>query len=119
MALRGAGRLRGLCTAGSDWQNLASGLRMRKVSLGDQDDEPVVTGQAVRVEFAVRLDDGSEVAHAVKSLKLGNGNICAAIEEGVVGMRVGDRRKLRAPPFMKRGPLLDKAPSDAVRRAAA
>lgn len=101
----------------ADWQSAPNGLRMRTVSLGNQGDEPTVKGQTVRVEFAARLEDGSEVAHAVKSFKLGHGTVCDAIEEGVVGMRVGDRRKLRAPSYMKRGPLLAQAPRDAVRRS--
>eukprot|EP00966_Prymnesium_polylepis_P025388 585394-Prymnesium_polylepis.2 len=107
-------RARGLCTS-KEWQNTANGLRIREVAQGDQGDEPVMTGQAVRVEFAARLEDGREVAHAVKSFKLGNGSVCAAIEQAVVGMRVGDRKKLRAPSYMNRGPLLADVPSDAVR----
>jgi len=96
------------------WSTGANGLRYRSVSFGDQGDNPISKGQAVRVEFSAKLDDGSEVAHAVKSFKVGSGAVCAAIEEGVIGMRVGDRRKLRAPPYFTRGPLVAHAPSNAV-----
>jgi len=96
------------------WSTGANGLRYRSVSFGDQGDNPISKGQAVRVEFSAKLDDGSVVAHAVKSFKVGSGAVCAAIEEGVIGMRVGDRRKLRAPPYFTRGPLVAHAPSNAI-----
>ena len=109
-------RVQKMCTASKEWQTAAGGLRVRTVSLGEQGDAPVESGQTVRVEFAARLDDGSEVAHAVKSFKLGSSSVCAAIDQSVVGMRVGDRKKLRAPTHMSRGPLLADVPRDAVRQ---
>lgn len=101
--------------ATSDWRLIGNGVRVRDVSFGNQEDEPVQTGQAVRVEFVARVDDGTEVAAKVVSFKLGNGAVCQAIEEGVPGMRVGDRRKLRAPQHLPRASALEKAPKDAVR----
>ena len=57
------------------------------------------------------LDDGSElVTGLVASFRVGGGGVCAVIDEGVTGMRVGDRRKLRAPPNLPRGRALDAAP---------
>lgn len=99
---------------GEEWTLTPQGARLRTVSRGAQGDPPVVKGQAVRVEFVARLEDGKELAHAVRSFKLGHSSVCDVLDQGVVGMCVGDRRKMRAPPFSRRGPLLEQAPNDAV-----
>ena len=103
----------------SDWKQLSNGVRVRNISLGNQDDKPVGEGQSVRVEYVARLDDGSEIVACTTSFKQGKGSkgsICAAIDEGVLGMCVGDRRKLRAPPFMPRSRALAMVPKDVVLR---
>ena len=68
----------------------------------------------MRIEYVAKLDDGSEVARRTASFKVGRGSMCAAIEEGVCGMSVGDRRRLRAPPWMARGPAVQDAPAHEI-----
>ena len=86
-----------------EWQLMPSGLRVLEVSKGERGDFPVKDNQTVRVTYAVRLDDGVEVIRrSGLSYKIGNGSVCEALSEGVLGMRVGDRRRLRAPPSLRR-----------------
>lgn len=114
---RGAGALarcaKGIATS-PEWRTLASGVRVRDVSHGTQGDDPVQAGQAVRVQYVAKLDDGSEIVRRTASFKIGNGTVCQALEDGVCGMRLGDRRKLRAPPYLIRGPAMEAAPADAA-----
>lgn len=102
--------------AALDWQLMPSGLRVLEVSRGEQGDFPVKDSQTVRVTYAVRLDDGVEVLRrSGASYKLGSGNVCEALTEGVMGMRVGDRRRLRAPPALRRSDeVAAAAPSDEI-----
>ena len=98
-----------------EWRSLGSGLQQRQVSYGDQDDEPVHEGQTVRIGYTARLEDGTVVTRNTASFKIGSaGRICDALDEGVRGMRVGDRRLLRAPQYLNRGPALDAAPQHAI-----
>ena len=69
----------------------------------------------MRFKYVARLDDGSEVARGEPSIRVGSGAVCEALSTGVVGMRVGDVRRLRAAPTMQRGKALAAAPSHAVR----
>ena len=74
------------------WRLLPSGLRVRHVKSGELGDDPVDVGQTVRVQYSARLEDGREVvSKLVASFRVGGGGVCAAIDDGVVGMRVGDR----------------------------
>jgi len=93
------------------WETLPNGVRMQHIPSGDQGDEPVVVGQTVRVDYVARLDDGSIAAHGTSSWKIGSSAVCEALDEGVVGMCVGDRRRMRAPPGLRRGAALAKAPA--------
>lgn len=118
---RFAPALRSFCSSSEnevspfEWQSLRSGLRQRQVSFGDQEDEPVEEGQTVRINYTARLQDGAEVARGTASFKIGSSSrICDALDDGVRGMRVGDRRELSAPPYLRRGPALDAAPQHAT-----
>ena len=100
-----------------DWQLKGSGLRVLQVSSGentDEEDFPAKVGQTVRVEYRAWIDDGTLVASGTSSFKLGGGIVCQALDEGVPGMCLGDRRRLRAPPALRRGPALSSAPSGVV-----
>jgi hypothetical protein len=97
----------------ADWELRASGLRVRRMSSGDQDDVRAKRGQTVRVAYCARLDDGTEIARATTSFRLGSGAVCEALDDGVAGMCVGDRRRLRAPPGLRRGKAID-APANEI-----
>ena len=74
---------------------------------GDQGDPPVEKGQTVRIDYVASLDDGAEVARATASFRIGQGQVCEAIDVGIDGMRVGDRRRIRSPPFMRRSNAIE------------
>ena len=93
---------------------IASGIRMHKVSNGNQGDPPVQPGQTVRANYIARTDDGTEIARASASCKQGGKVVCEAIDEGVVGMCVGDHRRLRAPPYAHQGRAVQGAPKSKV-----
>ena len=92
-----------------------TGATWRAISAGGDQTEgaEAYDGQVVRVEYTVRLDDGSHVASATSSFRTGSQStgVCACIEEVVRGMRLGDTRRVRAPPSARRGPRLHRAPS--------
>ena len=79
-------------------------------------DVPVQAGQVVRVDYQASLDDGTVVASSTASFRIGKpiGRvICAVVEEVVVGMRLGDTRRVRAPPSAPRGrAIFWRAPRD-------
>eukprot|EP00965_Chrysotila_dentata_P149915 4951177-Pleurochrysis_carterae.AAC.1 len=107
---------RGMCSSSEvTWIQLPSGARMRELEAGDQGDTPVIEGQAVRVSYVARLDDSTVCGKGNLSFRIGNGVVCQAIEESAVGMCVGDRRLIRAPPFSRRGKYLASVPDDQVR----
>mmetsp|Transcript_27262 Transcript_27262/g.59868 ORF Transcript_27262/g.59868 Transcript_27262/m.59868 type:complete len:243 (+) Transcript_27262:177-905(+) len=104
---------RGMCSSSEvTWIQLPSGARMRELEAGDQGDTPVIEGQAVRVSYVARLDDSTVCGKGNLSFRIGNGVVCQAIEESAVGMCVGDRRLIRAPPFSRRGKYLASVPDD-------
>lgn len=86
-----------------------SGLRTRELKATMQTswrNKPVEEGQAVRIRYALRPiigepdaeeDAGEILEEGTKQFKAGNGRTLKAFDEGVVGMRVGDVRRVRAP----------------------
>lgn len=63
--------------------------------------------QAVTIHEAVTLEDGTKVFNTRDSdrpvtFTLGGDMVIAGLEEGVEGMRVGERRKLTIPPELSR-----------------
>jgi FKBP-type peptidyl-prolyl cis-trans isomerase (trigger factor) len=86
---------------------LPSGNRWRELRSASVDDgEATQDGQVVRVEYVVRLDDGTVVCPVIaSSFRLGStsGTVCAALEEAALGMRLGETRRLRAAPRSHRG----------------
>jgi FKBP-type peptidyl-prolyl cis-trans isomerase len=65
------------------------------------------TGKTVDVHYTGRLTDGkqfdSSVGRSPFSFKLGAGSVIKGWDQGVVGMRVGGKRKLTIPPELAYG----------------
>ena len=84
-----------------------SGLEIVEISPGDgATAEP---GGTIRVQYRAWLAEGSLVDDTTDrdgpvELHLGEEQTIAALEEGVVGMRVGGRRRLIAPSDLAYGP---------------
>lgn len=96
---------------------LPSGTRWCELEAGGNSDHAAVEdGQVVRVEYICRLDDGSRVAGGTASFRLGakTGSVCAALEDVVPGMQLGDTRRCRAPPASPRGRALALAPPNEI-----
>ena len=112
--------VRGLAYNGTsrNWAMLPSGTRWCELTAGgnDSDATPVQESQVVRVHYVCRLDDGSSLVDSTASWRLGTRSsaVCAALDEVVPGMRLGDTRRCRAPPQSARGRALAGAPQNEI-----
>ena len=111
-----SGRFLATATRVRDWNLLPSGhSRWRTLKDGDAHEHPYVAqeGHVVRVRYVAKLDDGVEAARGRLSFRVGSRSdgVCAAIDEGVAGMRLGDQRRIRASPQSVRGTSLAHAPA--------
>ena len=86
-----------------------SGLQYRIIAAGKG--PAALPGQSVRVHETLTLADGTLIYstrtknNPVKFL-LGADQVIAGVDEGVTGMRVGERRKLVVPPSLQRDRLV-------------
>ncbi|MGH7694393.1 MAG: FKBP-type peptidyl-prolyl cis-trans isomerase [Gemmatimonadaceae bacterium] len=102
------------------WIRTASGLEYLIVTAGSG--RAVQSGDTVTIHEALSLTDGrvvfdSRVApNKAVTFILGAKQVIPGVEEGVTGMRVGERRRLRVPPALD-GRTFDPAfiPPDATR----
>ena len=84
----------------------ASGLRYQDLTVGDGAE--AVSGRQVFVHYTGWLVDGTKFDSSVDrgtpfDFPLGTGHVIAGWDEGVVGMRVGGKRKLVIPPALAYG----------------
>jgi FKBP-type peptidyl-prolyl cis-trans isomerase len=88
----------------SSWVRTASGLEYQVAVVGHG--RRVQRGDTVTIHEALSLPDGRVVfdsRHAPNkavTFTLGAKHVIAGVEEGVTGMRVGERRNLRVPPAL-------------------
>lgn len=86
------------------WVRSASGLEYQVVTEGSG--RQVQRGDTVTIHEALSLPDGrtvfdSRVApNQPVTFTLGANQVILGVEEGVTGMRVGERRRLRVPPAL-------------------
>ena len=91
-------------TAEQAWIRTISGLEYQIVS--DGRGRQVRSGDTVTIHEALSLPDGrvvfdSRVApNNAVTFTLGANQVIRGVEEGVTGMRVGERRRLRVPPAL-------------------
>ena len=66
------------------------------------------------MDYSARLDDGRQIVKSTASFKIGAGSasVCAVLEEVAPGMRLGDTRRVRAPPSSRKGPRVLAAAPD-------
>ncbi len=83
----------------------ASGLQYEEVKIGTGDEAK--TGQTVRVAYTGWLTNGTKFDSSAGKqpyrFKLGNSEVIAGWDEGIVGMKVGGKRKLTIPPSLGYG----------------
>jgi FKBP-type peptidyl-prolyl cis-trans isomerase FkpA len=91
-------------TARQAWVRTTSGLEYQVVSEGRG--RQVRSGDTVTIHEALSLPDGrvifdSRVApNKPVTFTLGANQVIRGVDEGVTGMRVGERRRLRVPPAL-------------------
>jgi FKBP-type peptidyl-prolyl cis-trans isomerase len=99
-------------TAIGETKETPSGVKYETLKAGDGPE--VRPGQTVRVHYTLSFPDGKmvETSHSTdpekdvtRTFKISPGEIIAGWEEGVPGMRVGERRKLTVPPTLGYGEL--------------
>lgn len=83
-----------------DWRKTASGLEIQELTVGSGAEAK--PGNTVSVHYTGWLLDGSKFDSSVDRGKpftfhLGAGEVIAGWDEGVAGMKVGGKRKLRIP----------------------
>ncbi len=65
--------------------------------------EAAQPGDSLQVRYTGWLENGTEFDSGAYSFRLGANRVIAGWEEGLVGMRVGGKRKLTIPPDMAYG----------------
>jgi FKBP-type peptidyl-prolyl cis-trans isomerase len=83
-----------------------SGLYVRELEAGLG--IRATTGDLVRIRYTVHLADGTWIAgttagEAPFEFRLGRREVIAGWDEGITGMRVGERRQLVVPPSLAYG----------------
>ena len=90
--------------AGAKWIRTTSGLEYRVVTEGRG--RAVGRGDTVTIHEALSLPDGRTVfdsriaPNKAVTFTIGANQVIRGVEEGVTGMRVGERRGLRVPPAL-------------------
>lgn len=69
---------------------------------------PAQVGQTLAIHYRGTLDDGTEFdssypRHETLDFTLGAGELIAGMDQGLVGLRVGGKRRLRIPPSLGYG----------------
>jgi len=93
-------------TAGPEWKKNASGLEYQEIRVGEGTEAKA--GMTVDVHYTGWLQDGTKFDSSVDrgkpfSFHLGAGEVIRGWDEGVAGMKVGGKRKLRIPSEMGYG----------------
>jgi len=84
----------------------SNGLQIQTLKDGDGDGAKV--GDTVTVNYIGTLEDGTKFDSSYDrnqpfSFKLGEGRVIKGWEEGILGMKVGEKRKLTIPPGLGYG----------------
>ena len=87
-------------TADASWKKTASGLEIQELKVGEGAEAK--PGKTVDVHYTGWLLDGTKFDSSVDrgkpfSFHLGAGEVIRGWDEGVAGMKVGGKRKLRIP----------------------
>ncbi len=98
------------------WTRTSTGLYYRTLAAAPATAATAANGQMVSVDYTGRFADGSQFdAGRLPPFQLGRGRVIAGFDEGVVGMRVGERRQLLIPPSLGYGPQdYDRIPGNSV-----
>jgi FKBP-type peptidyl-prolyl cis-trans isomerase len=85
----------------SAMEKLAGGLYIEDIAIGDG--EPLTSGDQPLVRYELWLFDASPINSGEFDFILGEGQVIAGFDQGILDMRVGGVRRLIVPPAMGYG----------------
>ena len=87
----------GVDVSASGWTRTATGLYYRTLAPATGTAATVANGQRVSVRYTGWLSNGTQFESSTYTFTLGRGEVIAGWDQGIVGMRVGERRQLVIP----------------------
>lgn len=94
----------GIDLAAAGWTRTAAGLYYRTLSSPTGTPAAVANGQRVTVRYTGWLANGTQFESSIYAFVLGTRAVIAGWDEGIVGMRIGEQRRLLIPPALGYGP---------------
>lgn len=94
--------------AGEETRTTASGLQITLVKAASEDESGAKRGDIVWVHYTGRLTDGTKFDSSLDrrepiEFPLGAGRVIKGWDEGITGMKIGEKRKLTIPPALGYG----------------
>ena len=86
------------------WTKTATGLHYRTLTAAAPTAPVVANGQRVTVRYTGWLSGGAQFESSTYTFVLGSGAVIPGWDQGIVGMRVGEKRRLLIPPALAYGP---------------
>lgn len=93
----------GIDLGAAGWTRTAEGLYLRTLASPAEPAATAAPGQDVVVRYTGWLADGTEFQSSTVDFTLGRREVIAGWDQGIVGMRVGERRRLLIPPALGYG----------------
>ncbi|XP_057543757.1 peptidyl-prolyl cis-trans isomerase FKBP43-like [Amaranthus tricolor] len=84
-------------------RTLSSGLIVEELEAGEIDGKVASSGKKVTIHYTGRLKDGGQIFDSSNGkdplkFRLGKGRVMDGLDLGIIGMRVGGKRRLQIPP---------------------
>ncbi len=93
----------GVDVTASGWTKTATGLWYRTLASAPATAATVANGQRVSVRYTGWLANGTQFESSTYTFNVGRGEVIAGWDQGIVGMRIGERRQLVIPPALGYG----------------
>ena len=93
----------GIDLTAAGWTRTPTGLYYRTLSSPAGTAAAVANGQRVSVRYTGWLANGTEFESSIYPFTVGAGEVIRGWDQGIVGMRVGERRRLLIPPALGYG----------------
>jgi FKBP-type peptidyl-prolyl cis-trans isomerase len=93
----------GIDLTAAGWTKTTSGLYYRTLATPSGTAATVATGQRVAVRYTGWLASGAQFESSTYTFALGTGIVIPGWDEGIAGMRVGEKRRLLIPPALAYG----------------